>query len=62
VGPVIKALGVIISAVMMAGLLAENEEAFGESLYHQGKRFEAYRGMGNGGVLVPIFGLGSWSA
>lgn len=46
-GDVVKALAVGADLVMLGGLLAGTKESPGAMVYHQGKNFKQYRGMGS---------------
>jgi IMP dehydrogenase len=51
-GDVVKALAAGASSVIMGSLFAGLTESPGEIIYHQGRSFKAYRGMGSIGAMV----------
>ncbi len=51
-GDVAKAIAVGASAVMVGSLFAGTKESPGELIYHEGKTFKAYRGMGSMGAMA----------
>jgi len=50
-GDVVKALAAGASSVMMGGIFAGTDEAPGESIIYQGRKFKTYRGMGSVGAM-----------
>ncbi|MBU1017987.1 IMP dehydrogenase [Patescibacteria group bacterium] len=50
-GDVAKAIAAGASAVMIGSLFAGTKESPGELIYHEGKTFKAYRGMGSMGAM-----------
>ncbi len=50
-GDMVKALAAGASAVMMGRMFAQCEEAPGEIIEHEGKRYKTYRGMGSIGAM-----------
>ncbi len=50
-GDVAKAMAVGASCVMLGSLFAGTKESPGELIYHEGKTFKAYRGMGSMGAM-----------
>ncbi|MSP14342.1 MAG: guanosine monophosphate reductase [Chloroflexi bacterium] len=50
-GDVVKALAAGATTVMLGSLLASTEESPGKSIWHEGKLFKAYRGMGSLGAI-----------
>ncbi len=50
-GDVVKALAAGADLVMLGGLLAGTKESPGQIVYHQGRNFKQYRGMGSLGAM-----------
>ena len=50
-GDVAKAMAIGASSVMLGSLFAGTKESPGEMIYHEGKTFKAYRGMGSMGAM-----------
>ncbi len=50
-GDVVKALAAGADIVMLGSILAGTRESPGETIYFQGRRFKAYRGMGSVGAM-----------
>src|ERR1700676_1946984 len=50
-GDITKAIAAGASCVMIGGLFAGAEEAPGETILYQGRRFKSYRGMGSMGAM-----------
>ena len=51
-GDMAKAIAAGASAVMLGSLFAGTKESPGELIYHEGKTFKAYRGMGSMGAMA----------
>lgn len=51
-GDIAKAIGAGGNVVMLGNLLAGTDEAPGETIIYQGKKFKAYRGMGSLGAMM----------
>lgn len=50
-GDIVKALGAGASTIMAGGLFAGVEEAPGETIIYEGRKFKVYRGMGSLGAM-----------
>lgn len=50
-GDVVKALAIGADLIMLGGLLAGTKESPGAIVYHQGRNFKQYRGMGSLGAM-----------
>jgi IMP dehydrogenase len=50
-GDVVKAIAAGADLVMLGSILAGTRESPGQSVYYQGRRFKAYRGMGSLGAM-----------
>lgn len=50
-GDVVKAIAAGADMVMLGSILAGTRESPGQSVYYQGRRFKAYRGMGSLGAM-----------
>ncbi|MDE0835473.1 MAG: IMP dehydrogenase [Akkermansiaceae bacterium] len=50
-GDVVKAIAAGADLVMLGSILAGTRESPGQSVYHQGRRFKTYRGMGSPGAM-----------
>jgi len=51
-GDIVKAIAAGASSVMLGSIFAGTEEAPGEAILHEGRKYKSYRGMGSIGAMV----------